>query len=1113
MAKVFRLHNNGKNSLVDWAESSLQTNNIDQIVDPEGETARKNITSIPSPFARIDLVKTAFAQVVRSQKTDDNTIYHKMVSDTLDVGEIFFNSDLYRNQGIVDILHWDRKRDLPLLIQNQPAVGEVLQMYLTQDAPYYNFDLMEGIFMLRYQGPGMKSNLEIIGGTSPSTLFFSTANNLSHVAKQINFGGADRPFDGSYSPLEKRDPDFIKWLFSMQNDCVGFSVKFKEVSDYLALVYRQLSHQMQQECNAAHTTDFGIVAMDSGSVVQILSGSAGSSPVFAGKKSSATNWTSDFEIATNKTAAGLKPLVLPVSNGNRYSSLTFTTAHWNGSNRAPYYDSTPVANRQLPIVGVSYPYLTIGDFLEDTLVQMPYKMNSSRYFDGQLTSSHGEIETSYLLPIKPTYFDYFDVADLRQALSMRIISGGGVDVTLRIPIKGNAGVKYIEYTRTYHSGSQDPDIENNKGCVREYRLGLAMMPLVQSPAQDKAYRIALFDKCNDDTATLQCYMGNKQQRHISHKRMGKGGDAGACAIEAFACDNGIDHLRVVYSSGAQGIVVPTIAPAAGGKVFTFAVDLGTTNTHIEYTDSNGQEPAPFAFSHKDIQMVALHESYGNDHDIAAAILDYFSPSSVGGDSEFCYPMRTAYAVSNNTNFNTKTTTLVNGNIAFGYEKRDNPRESQVCTNLKWTTEDNGLDKLRLYIEQICVMLRNKVLLNNGNLSATRLLWFYPISMSNALRNKLEAMWKNAWKQYFGSDSEVYNLSESAAPYYYMQSHKGTAGNVVTIDVGGGTSDVFVVSDKKPQMISSFRFAAESLFGDGYGHNPDDNGFVSKYYDFFENVIADNDSDELDAETLVNVMRTIRNSGRSADICSFFFSLQREDIDALDFSKRLMEEKSLRHVFVLFYSAIIYFVAKEMRLQGLHIPEKVCFSGNGSRTLAVVSTNDKTLANWFKSIFEEVYQEGYPLQKSFTVIRDEHPKELTCKGGFSWLATQEDLENVPKKSWLGGDEGQFCGVADTAYAYSQIDKAKVISNVKEFVDMVYRLGTKNNFFSNDLDLNMAIVSQIQDWCQMDLETYLDNGIELRRQEQRNLQQLDDTAEETLFFYPIVGMLNELARRLV
>lgn len=104
MSKIFRLYKEGTATYEDWNNSPAfpyNSTSRDTIEDPDGASAQHEITSIPSPFARIDLVKTAFKEVCKQDKQtkkielNGNTIFHKMVSDTLDVAEIFFNLDVF----------------------------------------------------------------------------------------------------------------------------------------------------------------------------------------------------------------------------------------------------------------------------------------------------------------------------------------------------------------------------------------------------------------------------------------------------------------------------------------------------------------------------------------------------------------------------------------------------------------------------------------------------------------------------------------------------------------------------------------------------------------------------------------------------------------------------------------------------------------------------------------------------------------------------------------------------------------------------------------------------------------------------------------------------------
>ena len=189
MSKVFRLYREGTTTFQGWNESPAfpyNSNARDTIEDPDGASAKNEITSIPSPFARIDLVKTAFKEVCRRASRDvreleGNTIFHKMVSDSLDVGEIFFNIDKFKDK--IEIITWDPSVMIDALKNDQNAshyyVGDALQKYLVSDAQTYNFNQLKNIYLLNYtNGP---DELNIIGATSPATLFFSGANGLEYI--------------------------------------------------------------------------------------------------------------------------------------------------------------------------------------------------------------------------------------------------------------------------------------------------------------------------------------------------------------------------------------------------------------------------------------------------------------------------------------------------------------------------------------------------------------------------------------------------------------------------------------------------------------------------------------------------------------------------------------------------------------------------------------------------------------------------------------------------------------------------------------------------------------------------------------------------------------------
>lgn len=65
-----------------------------------------------------------------------------------------------------------------------------------------------------------------------------------------------------------------------------------------------------------------------------------------------------------------------------------------------------------------------------------------------------------------------------------------------------------------------------------------------------------------------------------------------------------------------------------------------------------------------------------------------------------------------------------------------------------------------------LIIRNKVLLNNGNLQHTKITWFYPISMAPKRFRRLKSTWDDAYEKYFGNGVTGY-MTESSAPIQYF----------------------------------------------------------------------------------------------------------------------------------------------------------------------------------------------------------------------------------------------------------------------------------------------------------------------------------------------------------
>ncbi len=154
----------------------------------------------------------------------------------------------------------------------------------------------------------------------------------------------------------------------------------------------------------------------------------------------------------------------------------------------------------------------------------------------------------------------------------------------------------------------------------------------------------------------------------------------------------------MIANGASGIIIPNWQPyQQGNEIFSFAVDFGTTNTHIEYKIGNGS-PKPFDVTPDDVQIATLFhpsktgDDFGGTGAIAIRELieHEFVPQLLGGSSEYKFPHRTVIAESHSLNIETETFSLADFNIPFIYERKVEKDKTQ--SNLKWAKREKGNEK-------------------------------------------------------------------------------------------------------------------------------------------------------------------------------------------------------------------------------------------------------------------------------------------------------------------------------------------------------------------------------------------------------------------------------------
>lgn len=1013
-----------------WTSSSTpyDTAVINNINDGAAAAAGTEITSIPSPFARMALTNEAFAKVAANGDANlrGNSEYHRLVANALDIGEIFFNYGRLKNTGFVNILRW-RVNDL-IALQNatDPTTGaplpahrtlaNTLQLYMRADAGTMNFNqLINGnssLFLLTYQGPGARGGNMVIGATSPMTLFFAAGNDLSQLSPHLPVAGGNQLFqhdlNNNFYALHDREPEYILFWYKLQASIPNFAAEFPAVNAYLNVTINALPFPMQTQINNIRNDGAdGYNLLPTLDVAQGVPVEVLSHPI---KNRPAPNLgASDFLI--RKSRGTNDPLVLPCAPfGGRKpdgSAWHYVNGPYQDAiHRAPVFDDQQdLTQRTLPGDGTQYPYLTMDDLLEKTLIEMSSPMCQTQFFDGNYREQGGA-QRAFLLPIRRRYFDYFTPADLQNQLHMSYHDdavGHHVTVELAIPTQGGT----ITYQRNYFlQAAPGAPVAPADGIIVLKDFSAVLFPMARFPnGVTPDYRAAFLPTDPNVMGTFTFYDAANQAIAPAAQKIlnDAGNDAvyspGDSRVPVYAVNANFDYVSVEFDQQTKGLFIPLWGGKGGGATFEFAVDFGTTNTHIEYKCGARNGGLPHPLDDTATQMGCLTDDALRSVALQLIIKNNFIPLHLDAQGDAQFPMHTLLNYHKGTYWNQPTSPFLTGGMAFYYDCGINPLAyKELKSNLKWDANDPDIQKeIEVFLGSLMHVMRNKVMMEGGTLADTKITWFYPTSLPPFMLGVLQNTWNNLYTQYFGGiAANVESMSESLAPYRHYAGLYAAVGNVLTIDIGGGTCDAVIVDQAgAPAYITSFRFAAEALLGDGFiSHGGvHTNHFVSHFQPEIENVLQANGLNDV----INRIHNVIAQTPRGADVTSFFFTLSKNpDIvrakceNNVDFMQMMARTGGAKTLLLLFYTAIIYHLAhlikaKQQGNPGIREPQHIAFSGNGSRLLQMLNVNTsagkQNLENFTKAIFEKVNGRPYPGNLRI-LIDPQHPKESTCKGGLT-----------------------------------------------------------------------------------------------------------------------------------
>jgi len=1160
--------------------------------DPDGGSNTEMPTAVPSPFARFDLIKTAFENIEKTEnlKADADgkrasRSDEKHVSHTLDLAEIIFDYSAHADK--LGILKWSRSKDLSELAKSHESFADSLLLYLKLDAKAYNFDKMENIFLFRFD-----TNADnIIGSTSPITLFCPSAAKLDRL-------GIIRPkdkkpyFGDAYLPLYERSPDFQRWFYALlgyfskhgiadrnlRDGSLGLHVVRKYADKSKKFLYNRRSDpDLVKDLDRLYAPDTEQDFVNSYSELHVAGtnnpvdvlGVVLRVPDKEGKGEEFDK--SDFVIAPTKTipgdAANAKKLPLALQNGFTRPGFKYGDGDFTPDIVVPSFakGSWREAEREMPGLGSRKgSYVTVSDFLEPYLVRTIYPI-SKNFLAFDKTD---KVSLGYLYPLKKEFFEFFSIKSLNAngpenpKITLVFQDDGSVKVSLEVPIK-KYGHK-VTFERVYKESKELPDQSKpDGGVIVTKRFGVTVFPFVKTNGYIKGtygvepdYRVQFIDSDLETTfSDLEFYSEAPSVAPVKKIDIAKDkknirinkAKGGLTSSEYYEIGDEFDFIQVKTDRDIKALVIPKWKEVSdSGKKYTFAVDFGTTNTHIAYSvGGSPSEPFDITGEGNDVQIATLFDETNpktyenlleeNAVDINELLNKEFVPKAIGKGKDYVFPQRTALAYNAempDERWKDGLDPLTESNIPFCYEKMQLPKD-EIVTNLKWNTKDEdpykSMFKMNAYLKQIVMLLQNKVLANGGSLKGTRLIWFYPSSMSKNDQENLGGKWKEYFERYFGKvgddSSKVKGVMESLAPYYAQNEPKFGGANVLSIDIGGGTTDAAVFFDGKLKGTTSFKFAGNALFGDAYsprGQGADKNGFVIRFAKRFEELLSGEFSGGAD------VLSELQKKKKADDINAFFFSVEnnielwtkqaRQDQgkttvnkDPYSYSVMIRNNgQDLMFLILYFYVALIYHIGQVLKsMDGEPIKLKfVIFSGTASKILRILTKSKESLTK----LTVEVFKQFGLADDNLEIKLAEEPKEATCKGGLSMdFGDKEATQNSSVKPLVyscvkNGLESATYN--DYLEDVNKKDESLIRKNLVEFHKFFFSLDDPDRVeFSDFFGIDSVVTKYVKGRYERLISDWLESAV-IQDQRIYNVEK-EKKAQETPFFMPLKGIIQDLS----
>lgn len=1102
---------------VDTSELIDQTANIDYHV------CNKMGSSIPTIFARMFLFSSAYTDInlleekkdvhgnqinlgiahnyVVDPKTKEQyqNVYHHLISEHLDMLEFLFT---YGSDITVE--RWcfsDEKVLLEKGFNEYDGLGRLVQAIESEikETPSLNGDLGMQVLLFKYKN-------ELVGGTSPEFIVFTNPN-WKEAIQNHNWSSSFSPlFEDTPRPIQERTLPFRQLLTLLAyggklNQVPALEIYIKvneqrydqEVRDWWqniqnihpgAAVTGWIDDEIKKIADPL-TWKYNGTENDVVSPIQNI-------PVY--RQSPRQNFTTDYKIApttagwdsevinSNTVQLQGEPMLI-VENGilgRKY----FNQSCWSNAINIPDYAQLKnqyLSQREVPGNNATkYPIITADDLLEENIVELAYIIDNEHFFTGCAESS------SFMLPVKHTYFRFFTFDDLKKNLKVEFVRDAdnevvSVNVSMIIPMQ--MGSPYIlKRSYSYDKGARFRIIECRKGNTA-FNMGIfPFFKLNNNLLND--YRFML-----GETATkVECRVGSFDKIGFVVPRDGEDGtllkftkrSEREALTTSFATYKGaFDYIDVtveIDNQKATGMFFPLMKEINNsvGKDYKwyYSVDFGTSNTHIVMADSAigiKQDCKPFSYQGECKQMVTLSLEMKNKFPaFTNDVIREFVPCEFGStdDENMKFPIRSVIYEKENAKENIAL--FRERNIGFNFKREISKKFAGnfYKSDIKWNLTNQSMFTCRVqaYCSQILWMLRNHSLFNGGT-EKIKVSITYPLAMSPIQLRVIKDAWRKAWDDYIDKQTSFENSGnqfalESVAPYKYSvvnNTNMNRTDAYVNVDIGGGSTDILFYKERpnktnKSNAYSVF-FAANDIWGNGLdplNESEKENGYIK----ILRKVLTSDQKIKLDDYE--------KMASSSADVVNYLFSGEcgKQMGWESNYFADIIKQSEVGGVLVVHFSALMYYLANVIKIDKLDTPKIINFTGMGSKYINIISPEKNQIEDIIRYIFKYV---GLVDADDVTVSLEENPKEVTAIGALYMLDSRTTKISLPasKNVYCITDEEKMDEAPTYKYALGEECQQKTLNQTEDFLKLL-----------GDGEFRKIIVNS---GINFSLETLIDSGL--------------------------------------